>query len=99
MTTAQKVTIPTSYYAAVDRIYKNSIIEEITSYYIPGEMHETIHQPCTRARLIELRERGAITVVLKIHRSEFDIFPGMQMSASMDKAVNISDSFKISELI
>lgn len=93
----QKITIPTSYFPKVGRIYPNAIIEGIDQYYILGEGWTLEPMDCTRNNLEALKQKGASSVNLKITRQPkvqlfVEVLPLLQNTP-------IRADFKIEELI
>ena len=97
MIQTQKVTVPTSYFKNVGRIYPNAFIEGINQYYTLGEGWTLEAMDCTRNNLEALKQKGASSVNLKITRQNkvqlfVEVLPLLQNTP-------IRADFKIEELI
>lgn len=93
----QKVTVPTSYFKNVGRIYPNAIIDSIDQYYILGEGWTLEPMDCTKNNLEALKQKGVTAVNLKITRAKIQnsLFPEMDSTPKND----FHADFKLSELL
>lgn len=98
MIQTQKVTIPTSYFPKVGRIYPNAFIEGINQYYVLGDGWTIEWMECTQVNLEALKQKGVASVNLKITRAT-RIQLALFTNEDIELKKTINADFKLSELI